>query len=195
MLGSDNNKKILTSDDNFTIQGNYSFNKNVVSAPPSNNSHLANKGYVDGRISALSAQIAELSKKIETVSSSSGGSNWVAELAGISELSKNALTTNGQGLEYTSKIKVKVAYLNSGAKFVNPTNRDCVILAMFVGSNSGDYPGTLVSSSHGTAKFWYGEDNYIMMKTASACVQLLKGAHLSYSGGPTLILLYILVES
>lgn len=34
MLGSDNNKKILTSDDNFTIQGNYSFNKNVVSAPP-----------------------------------------------------------------------------------------------------------------------------------------------------------------
>lgn len=161
--------------------------------PPSNNSHLVNKGYVDGRISTLSAQIAELSKKIETVSSGSGGSSWVAELAGISELSKNALTTNGQGLEFTSKIKVKVAYLNSGAKFVNPTNRDCVIEAIFIGSNSGDYPGTLVSSSHGTAKFWYGEDNWVMT-TASACVQLLKGAHLSYSGGRTLTLLYVLVE-
>lgn len=34
MLGTDNNKRLLTDNGNFTIQGNYSFNKNVVSAPP-----------------------------------------------------------------------------------------------------------------------------------------------------------------
>ncbi|RTI48570.1 hypothetical protein C3I27_03895 [Campylobacter jejuni] len=144
---------------------------------------------MDDRISALSAQIAELSKKIETVSSGSGGSNWVAELAGVSELCRNALVSNDDGIEYTSKIKLKVATLNSGAKFVNPTNRDCVILALFI----GDYPGTLISSSHGTAKFWYNEGNVI--KSASAYVQLLKGAYLSYSGGSALLLLYILVEA
>ncbi|HFZ5029788.1 TPA: hypothetical protein ACIKY6_001923 [Campylobacter jejuni] len=144
---------------------------------------------MDDRISALSAQIAELSKKIETVSSGSGGSSWAGELAYTLWLSSYPLILDAV---YTSKIKLAYQTFRNSAHIVNPTNRDCILLA----DTSG---GKLVSSSHGDVPlnaYRFDEGGVIIYTGLRGTAQLSKGAYLSYSGsGGILNIYYLIIEN
>ncbi|HEG8097718.1 TPA: hypothetical protein SFZ43_000020 [Campylobacter jejuni] len=71
MLGSSTKKQILTTTDNFTINGNFNFNKAVQSGvAPTIGSHLTNKTYVDGQVSNL---LLELNKVKSSIGSIGGG--------------------------------------------------------------------------------------------------------------------------
>ncbi|HFV1619075.1 TPA: hypothetical protein ACH6AG_000171 [Campylobacter jejuni] len=151
---------------------------------------------MDDRISALSAQIAELSKKIETVSSGSGGSNWVGELG----VANSLFTLMPVGLldsNYTPKIKLVTRMFQTSANMVNPTNRDCIVVLSIPGRSTSS-PGKIISSSHGEVLLSeYAMSGSFGLETGwRGYAQLSKGAHLSYSSsGGILNIAYILVEN
>ncbi|HFZ5029787.1 TPA: hypothetical protein ACIKY6_001922 [Campylobacter jejuni] len=71
MLGNSIEKQILTTTDNFTIDGNFNFNRAVQSGvAPTAGSHLTNKTYVDGQVSNL---LLELNKVKSSLGSIGGG--------------------------------------------------------------------------------------------------------------------------
>ena len=50
MLGQSQNKEIAIANDNVRVEGSWDFTQNVINTPPPTlDTHLANKGYVDSR--------------------------------------------------------------------------------------------------------------------------------------------------
>lgn len=141
---------------------------------------------MDGRISALSAQIAELSKKIETVSSGSGGSSWAGELACFATPCLND-TAYAFEFQYNPHMWTVIKSLTPNVKFVNPTNRDCIIKA--VCQDSGFY-GSAFSSSHGDISFMdYGDF------THKAFIPVNKGGYISVSTRVSCSIYYLYIKN
>lgn len=138
---------------------------------------------MDGRISALSAQIAELSKKIETVSSGSGGSNWAGELAFALHSLTGSFVSGGH---YNPNMWTVSESFHPNVKLVNPTNRDCIMVVTYSNFKS---PGYMFSSSHGDIPFTELE------KFCQAIVPVNKGGYIRNSTDRLLRLRYLIVKN